>query len=309
MRGADAGLEPLRIARLAQLAPGTRLAPDLVLAGAWHLSSEGEVFGGYSALVPMPGGRFVALSDRGWFLRFGDPSLPSGPKPAAGAVAHGNRSDKRQLDIEAATRDPASDTFWLAYENANAIRRFGPDLADSQGVRPPAMQGWPSNRGPEAMVRLSDGRFVVLSEAVDEGSPLTAQGLLFAGDPVDGSEPAPFRFVPPHGFRVTDMAQLPDGRVVILLRKLELALPPRIGSRLIVADPATIAAGREWTWEPLTEIGHPLPRENYEGLAIEPRDGGVVRLWLISDDNGAALQRTLLLALDWMPHRIEPARR
>jgi hypothetical protein len=304
---ADRGSQPLHVAPLAKPAPGTRLASGMVVAGAWHLSSRGEAFGGYSALLALPGGKFLALSDRGWFLRFDDPTRTR-TAAVAGTVGAANDSDKRLFDIEAATRDPASDILWLAYESTNTIRRYGPDLTDSQGVQPVRMRNWPSNRGPEAMVRLTDGRFVVLSEAVGEGPRPASQGLLFAGDPLDSEEPQPFRFVPPPGFRPTDIAQLPDGRVVILLRALQIALPPRIASRLIVADPAEIEPGGEWAWRPLAAIRAPLPRENYEGLAIEPLIGGAVRLWLISDDNGAALQRTLLLALDWTPPKMKKAR-
>lgn len=47
-----------------------------------------------------------------------------------------------------------------------------------------------------------------------------------------------------------------------------------------------------------------LPRDNFEGLALTgPPPGapaGATRLYLISDDNAAAGQRTLLLAFDWV---------
>ena len=48
----------------------------------------------------------------------------------------------------------------------------------------------------------------------------------------------------------------------------------------------------------------PLPRgafDNYEGMAIEPRQGGGWRFWLISDDGHRIMARTLLVALDYMP--------
>ncbi len=42
------------------------------------------------------------------------------------------------------------------------------------------------NSGIEAMVRLADGRFVVLPEN-------NRTGLIFAADPVDGGKPASFQ--------------------------------------------------------------------------------------------------------------------
>jgi hypothetical protein len=270
---------------------GAQLAPGLTLSAAWQLASRSDDFGGYSAMVPEPGGDLLLFSDRGRYLRLTAPGTAS-LRVAIGTVSGANSSDKRQFDIEAATRDPASGAVWLAYENSNAIRRYPDNLDDFDEVRPPEMQSWRTNSGPEAFVRLADGRFVVLSE-------VGGNGLLFAGDPVMGVTPTAFRFVPPADFRPTDMAVLPDGRVVILLRRLQLWLPPRLTSRLVVADPATIEPGEEWAWVALAEIAAPLPAENYEGLAIEPLEPGRVRLWLASDDNRAVFQRTLLLALDW----------
>jgi hypothetical protein len=295
----NAGLRPITIRPL-PIPKNAPLGPGLTVAGGWQLASRSETFGGYSALLVLPGHKLLAVSDRGHFLRIGMPTHT--PAPAvSGPVGAADDSDKRLFDVEAATRDPVSGRIWLGYESSNSIRRYGPDLDRSQRVRPAEMHAWPAKRGPETMVRLSDGRFIVLSEALGEGPPLYSKSLLFPGDPIRGAVPEVFRFVPPTGFRPTDIAQLPDGRVVILLRRLKIGFSPWLSSRLVVADPATIVAGREWAWQPLTEIQSPLPHENYEGLAIEPREKGAVRLWLISDDNSAVFQRTLLLALDWTP--------
>lgn len=299
--GGAGGPQGLTVQAIPGLVPGA-VGPGLALAGAWELDSRSGDFGGYSALVPLPGGTLLALSDRGRLLRF-DPRRPAAPAVLR-ALGAAERSDKRSYDVESATRDPRSGAIWLGYEGRNAIARLDPALeAEAREVDPKAMRHWPGNRGAEAMVRLADGRFVVLSEMLGGWRRPAAEGLLFAGDPVEGAAPATFRFVPPAGFRPTDMAQLPDGRVLVLLRKIEFGLPPHLASRLVLADPATIAAGREWAWRPVAEIRAPLPRENYEGLAVEPRAGGGARLWLISDDNSSAIQRTLLLALDWTPVR------
>ena len=49
--------------------------------------------------------------------------------------------------------------------------------------------------------------------------------------------------------------------------------------------------------------------DNIEGVAVAPRPGGVQRFYLISDDNFASNQRTLLMAFDWTrPPAKEPAR-
>ncbi|AZS20122.1 MULTISPECIES: esterase-like activity of phytase family protein [unclassified Caulobacter] len=48
-------------------------------------------------------------------------------------------------------------------------------------------------------------------------------------------------------------------------------------------------------------------RDNIEGVALTRSPSGGTRLYLISDDNAAETQRTLLLAFDWSPPPLPPA--
>ena len=63
------GPQPLLIAPL-PLPAGATVGPGLTIAGGWRLDSDSEDFGGYSALLSLPGGSLLALSDRGRMLRF-----------------------------------------------------------------------------------------------------------------------------------------------------------------------------------------------------------------------------------------------
>jgi hypothetical protein len=45
------------------------------------------------------------------------------------------------------------------------------------------------------------------------------------------------------------------------------------------------------------------PLDNVEAIAAEPREGGVTRLWLMTDNDFRRGQRTLLVALDLPPDR------
>ena len=268
----------------------------LRVAGGWSLGSRHEGFGGYSTLLALPGNRLLSFSDRGDFLEFAAPDGPSGPT-ISGTVPEEPDSDNLSYDFESATRDPETSRIWLGLEGNNAIRRLNADKQSDGAVRRDAMAGWARNRGPEAMTRLADGRFIVLAEGSLPGdSP--SPGVLFSGDPVAGAQPVAFDFPRRGGYRPTDMAALPDGRVIILFRKLALGLPP-FGAMLAIADPATIRPGRPWDWRPLAELAPPLPRENYEGIAVRPAADGGVDLWIIADNNQGGLQRTLLLKLHW----------
>lgn len=279
-----------------------RSTGELTIDGAWHLTSPNNHFGSYSALAALPNGSLLAVSDRGRWLRFTPPGR-SGAPPSFGVVGGEVVADKRRVDAEAMTLDPASGQVWIAYEGVNSVDRLGLDLGESRHVRPPEMNGWPDNAGPEAMTRLRDGRFIIIGEGspqwLGEGYP----GLLFTGDPVEGAKAEQFGFAPPDRYRATDLATLPDGQVLILLRAIEGVIPPRFSARLLVADPETIVPGGTWRGREIGRLGLDLPTDNFEGLAVAPGKDGTVTLWLISDDNGATLQRTLLYRLRWNPDK------
>jgi hypothetical protein len=277
--------------------PGAELGP-LALAGAWRLSSANRHFGSYSALLALDDGTLLAASDRGRMLRF---SPPGGPRFPARVdfFAGREQSEKRMADLEALTRDRESGRIWAAYEVTNRIERYDRAFRARASVSPKAMDGWRSALGAEAMVRLADGRFIVLAEGSARWFGSAMPGLLFPSDPVAGASPAQFSFIPPEGFRPVDLAQLPDRRVLILLRKVDWRLPPAFSGKLMLADPAMILAGEPWRAEPVADLVAPLPTDNYEGLAVEPDGRGGAVLWLISDDNEMTLQRTLLLKLTW----------
>lgn len=273
---------------------------SFTLKRVWQITGPEATVGGYSALVLRTGG-LVLFSDVGTALAIdlddnGVPT-PRGPQ----RVARDLSIPKWDRDIEAATRDPNTGEIWLALESTNSIRRLLPNLAMRATVQPEAMRDWGENSGPEAMVRLADGRFVVLREGWVQSSSTTRPGVVFAGDPTeDGVATTPFTIELPDGYSPTDMAQLPDGRVLILLRAIDWGLPPRFETRMIVASPEVIDDGANWSWEMLDFAIPKGLRENFEGLAVgAPRTDGAVPIWLISDNNFAAYQRSLLVELEW----------
>ena len=293
----------LTVARLR--VPRVELGAGLELAGAWHLSSTNHHFSGYSALLAMGDGSLLAVSDRWRRMRLTPPDAEH-RSVTFSYFSPPERPDERHYDLEAVTRDRASGQLWGAYEQSNSIERYDAEFRPAGRVRPAEMRRWPSNRGPEAIVRLADGRFVVLSEGSPRWFAADLPGLLFPGDPADGARPESFRFHPPADFAPVDMALLPGGRVLILLRAVRWRLPPRFESKLVVADPGDIRPGEPWRWREIAHLAEPLPMDNYEGLAVEPAEDGRLALWLISDDNRSQFQRTLLLKLLWRPNEKAP---
>ncbi|MFC3101045.1 esterase-like activity of phytase family protein [Altererythrobacter lauratis] len=269
---------------------------DFTRAGLWQLASPSMEFGGFSALLPLGDGLLRLFSDRGTRLTLavedGVLRHPGDRRVFAQVWDVGDFGNVRR-DIESATRDPETGDYWLGFENFNAIVRY--DVASNRiaARRPPEMQPWPVNGGAEALVRLKDGRFIVLPEH-------RGDGLLFASDPTADGAAARFRFTLPDPYYATAMAQLPDGRVLVLARGLRPSLPP-FTARLYLGDPARITPGGRWPLERLLDLDTILPRENYEALGVRAQDDGTVEIWIASDDNQAALQRTLVARLIWQP--------
>jgi hypothetical protein len=273
---------------------GVRRVGELIFLGAWELDSRNDDFGGISALTALADGRFVGVSDAGTLIGFGLTNDDRADRPFIAPLpeSQGPNVTYKDRDSEGITYDPDSGQFWVSYEAHHAIRRFSRSFARSTGIaRPRAMLNWPDNLGAECLIRLSDGRFVAISESLEEDD--THQALLFSGDPIEpGTVSAGFRYRPPAGYRVTDGVQLPDGRIAILHRRI--ALPDGFSAKVAVVDLATIEKGEISTGKVIATLATPLLVDNMEGIAVT-RAGAETIIWLISDDNFSVLERTLLM--------------
>ena len=100
----------------------------------------------------------------------------------------------------------------------------------------------------------------------------------------------------PEGYRPVELAQMPDGRLLILGRKFTLD-----GFRTVVTmvdDPRAIRSGASVVARPIAWLTDSRLRDNYEGMVATAEPDGGTAVWLISDNNQMAwLQRTLLLKL------------
>ena len=268
------------------------------LTGAWELDSANNYFGGYSALVPWGDDKLLAASDAGRLLVIPRPDL-SDAAPAVRSFPGFARADKMLADVESLTIDRASGQLWAGLEWSQMIARFRPDLSYDSNIRPLSMADWGGNSGPESLTRLPDGRFLVIEERPLQDRPGTHEALLFPSDPLDGAEPLRFSVEGRVGFRPSDALALDDGRLLVLMRSFSFGIPPRFGTRIIIADTDRIEAGQLLRTRTLANFEDPLPTENFEGMALVPDPQGGMALWLISDDNKLRHQRTLLLKLHW----------
>lgn len=291
-------LHPIVIRAERIAAPAIRTTPELRYVEGWALTSRDKDFGGLSSLL-IAGDRFLAVSDSGAVVRFRlDASgrlhnATIGPLPKGCA----QDSDKRERDSESITRDAATATLWIGFEWRNAICRA--DERSWQATRisqPTVMQRWSKTGGPEAMLRLADGRFVIFAEFnnQNEGPP----PLLIADrDPTapDARFQTIFYTPPEHHFSPTDAVELRDGRLLVINRRFE---PPiHFAARLSLLDPIRrgqqgLVGGRT-----LASFDRPGLTSNFEGVAVS-YEGERIFVWLVSDDNYMWIEKNYLLKFE-----------
>ncbi len=264
----------------------------LTFIGAWELRSDNEHFGGISGVIALPDNRFLAISDAGTLIGFGlSGSTIDRTFIAALPGAFGPNINYRERDSEAMAYDPASGRIWVSYEQRHSIRRFPPSVSRVDGLlRLPGTEGWKRNQGVEAMARLSDGRFVLFAEGSAEE---TIPAMLYSGDPLEqGSTRRDFRYLPPGGYKPTDATPLPDGRLLVLHRRI--AIPNGFSAKIGIVDPADISGGNTVKPQIIAALASPLLVDNLEGITTTQDDGRTI-IWLMSDNNFNIFQRTLLM--------------
>lgn len=270
--------------------PAQRRVGELVFLQGWTLSSDNARFGSISAMQ-VENGEVLALSDAGSLFRFALPGRgPAGVRIVPLPRGPGSPLRKSNRDTEAML--VRGGEMLVAFERHNMIWRYRlPDLAALSAARPAMMRRWRGNAGPEAMVRLADGRYLVFSEGRAEGG--TSEVVLFDGDPSLSATPTArltYRRLP--GYRITDAALLPDGRLLLLNRRF--ALFEGFSAIVAVAETRGIRPGATIAPRALATLAAPLIVDNMEALSVT-REGGHTTVWIASDDNFFPLQRTLLL--------------
>ncbi|HEX9955342.1 MAG TPA: esterase-like activity of phytase family protein [Allosphingosinicella sp.] len=257
--------------------------------GGWSLTSNDPRFGGISAMA-VDGGEVAAFSDSGWLLRF--PLAQAGATVRASVAQLPGSAEapdgKAGRDVESmAVEGPLA---WVVLERRNIALRFDRATWRPAGAaKPKAMKDWPDNNGAEATLRLPDGRFLVFSEG--EGGE--SEALMFLGDPATpGTRAIRMRYRPPEGYRITDAALAPDGRMLLLNRDFNL-LKGGFVAKLTAAPVPQMKAGALIEGVEIADLSRPLS-DNMEALSVT-REGGRAVLWMASDNNYSSVQRTLLL--------------
>ncbi|MGD9811298.1 MAG: esterase-like activity of phytase family protein [Sphingobium sp.] len=275
--------------------PSRTTLGDLHFLGAWKLTSPEKWFGGLSAMLIGPQGRIWALNDSGVMYIF--------PKPGGSekGEAFRVRAPKKRpkpyrypTDSESVTADPDFRNIWIGFEMVPRICRFVPDLRRDSRCRDwPEIGKWDQTESQESMVRLPDGRFLVIAEQTDGDGP-QHEVLLFAGDPASPATPHPrhLSYIPPAGYKPTDAVWFDKDHLIVLNRRVTIY--DGFTAVISVVDIGRLESGTVLKSREIARLVPPVLSDNFEGLAIEREDGQPI-LWVVSDDNHLFLQRTLLL--------------
>jgi len=268
----------------------------LHLVGAWRFVSKGRNLGTFSGLARTDGG-FVTVGDRGAVMWF---SRPDRPGPWSLRLTRLVPLDWRKVrfptDAESVAIVPGSCDLVVGYEDAPVLERYSPDLARRTQIAVPALAEWPPNQGPEAMTLLADRRMVIVAENYARWFDRTRHvGLIFPGVPRSGEAPARFELSLPAGYRPSELAQMPDGRLLVLGRHFSIT-----GFRSLIAIFAVrdVRPGAKITPKVIARIDDQRIRDNYEGMTVTREADGSQLVWLIADSNEMVwAQRTLVLKL------------
>lgn len=291
-------------------APNQRRFGMVEYLGGLELTSSHREFGGFSAIRVDPDGRFVSLSDKGWWLTgriVYDHDQPAGIVDARMAPMLG--PDGRTLKARGwyDTESLAERDGWLyvGIERVNRIVRF--DFARcgfraraaeyAAGARS-AFGDLPHNKGLEALTfapgssRLAGALIAFSERGYDSNGNLRA--FLIGAPPGGAGSAAVFSVRRRDDFDISDSATLPSGDVLLLERRFSwwrgLAMRLR---RVAISD---IAPGALVDGTDLIFADFAYQIDNMEGLSVHADASGAVVLTLISDDNfNSFLQRTVLL--------------
>lgn len=309
--------------------PVRKTIGELTFVGGFHLTSKDKRFGGLSGLDLLDDGRLLAVSDAGdfvWIALDGDGTTPVSASVAGMRGADG-RSIRGKTQGDAEGLAIMDGMALVSFEGDNRVLAF--DLARCG----PEARGAPvaesrvlstafeheglkvgGNGGLEALA-LAPGGFLLagIETRAGDASAVSARSL--------GAAPAFDIRIGEGAPSLVGMDILPDAdddggftlyslhrstsamaREVIVLLETEFErdfdqsnLPARIVSD---ANERSRIGFRPIASRKLAAMNLLVTIDNFEGIAARQMPDGRVRLYVVSDDNFSASQRTLLMVYD-----------
>lgn len=290
-------------------APAEEKVGALDYRGGLFLKSRDRRFGGLSGLIVSDDGkRLLAVSDAGyWFsaeLRYRNGRLADLRKAELAPLLDRDGTPlagKTESDAEAlarASEQGLRGDVYVSFERDNRIwlYPFGRDGFAARPEEVPAHLDIPKNivsGGIKGLAQLDANTLLAVSEDVRDRMgdhmgwliPVPAQvgrggyGVVFLKSVRD--------------YRITDLAPLPNGDVLVLARSF--SLERGAGMQLRRVKRADIAPLKVFRGEALAELDVRYSIDNMEAVAARKGVNGETLIYVLSDDNYNGLQRTVLL--------------
>ena len=275
----------------------------LEFRGGLDLTSPSRAFGEISAIrLDADGARFIAVSDRGSWLR--GRIVYDGTRPAAIAdaeIAPILGADGRPLaargwhDAESIAQDGG--TLYVGLERVQQIVRFdyGRDGLLARGTPipvPPDFATLDHNKSLECLAIVPPGLpgagtlIAVTEHSLDKDGNHRAFLL-------KGAEVGRFAVKRSDGFDVSDCEVLAPAGFLLLERRYSLARGPAIRIRRLQLSQLVSDALVDGAVLMEADLGQQI--DNMEGIALHRNARGETIVTIISDNNFALVQRTLLL--------------
>lgn len=258
--------------------------------GGLQLTSKSERLHGLSDLDVNDRGRLTAVSDMGGLF---EATIVLDSEGRLTGLADTTLVPLGGENGEPLVRKSTADAEGLAFlPNGDRLVSFE---GTSRILLYPAAGGVP-RRVPMPSIKFpSNGGMEALSADPDQGEDAYLVGHELTGDTWSCRVSMPECVKGPTApkvafFGLVALRRLPAGQTAYLLRTVDRELR----NRIIL-----------WIVQGLTEVAKldlapPLNTDNFEGLAAMRR-GEAIRFYMVSDDNAAPHQRTLLFAFDWQP--------
>ncbi len=274
----------------------------LTFRGGMSLTSPHREFGGISSIrLNADGVRFLAVTDKGWWLRgriVHEGTRPVGVADAEMAPVLG--PDAKPLaargwyDTESMAEDGG--IVYLGIERVHRVVRLDVArhglLARGQPIAvPPGMAKLPSNKSIECLEYVKTGTLARTLMAISERG-LDENGNI-KGFLIGGQSPGEFSVKRIGGFDIGDCVVTPAGDLLLLERSFSRLRG--VGMRIRRVSLADVKPGAIIDGPALVETDMGYQIDNMEGLSAHRAADGSLVLTLISDDNFSLIQRTLLL--------------
>lgn len=269
----------------------------LTWRGGLEISGRDDRFGGLSALkISADGKGLIAVTDRGHWLtatltyREGQLSGASNFQIAPLLDLSGRPLSGRSADAESLASN--NDGLFVSFERNHRIWRYANDAYrnDSKPTAitvPDGLRTLQKNGGIEAMTRLCDGRLL----AVAEKSVTRPNSVDAWIQSKTGWQTLTYRTK--DGLSPTGATTLPNCDVLFVERNFSVIAGLDI--RITRLPSSAFIASSALNPEVLANLSDPLTIDNFEGISARRDASGNTLIYIVSDDNFSAVQRTLLM--------------